>query len=57
MMIKLGNVVVFFNLLQLDTWLDAGSGGCVGHRLCHAVRLHDFRSIWSQSGLPSKGYQ
>ena len=31
-------------------WLDAGSGGCVGHRLWHAVRLHDFRSIWSQSG-------
>ena len=28
-------------------WLDAGSGGCVGHRLWHAVRLHDFRSIWS----------
>jgi hypothetical protein len=31
-------------------WLDAGSGGCVGYRLWHAVRLHDFRSIWSQSG-------
>ena len=30
-------------------WLDAGSGRCVGHRLWHAVRLHDFRSIWSQS--------
>ena len=27
-------------------WLDAGSGGCVGHGLWHAVRLHDFRSIW-----------
>ena len=26
-------------------WLDAGSGGCVGHRLWPAVRLHDFRSI------------
>jgi hemoglobin-like flavoprotein len=30
--------------------LDAGSGRCVGHRLWHAVRLHDFRSTWSQSG-------
>ena len=30
-------------------WLDAGSGGCVGHRLWRVVRLHDFRSIWSQS--------
>jgi hypothetical protein len=30
--------------------LDAASGGCVGHRLWHAVRLHDFRSVWSQSG-------
>ena len=28
-------------------WLDAGSGGCVGHRLWHAVRVYDFRSIWS----------
>jgi len=36
-------------------WLDAGSGGCVGHRLWHAVRLHDFRSIWSQSGA-EQGY-
>jgi hypothetical protein len=35
-------------------WLDAGSGGCVGHRLWHAVRLHDFRSIWSQSGCRVK---
>src|SRR5215469_18090818 len=36
-------------------WLDAGSRGCVGHRLWHAVRLHDFRSIWSQSGA-EQGY-
>jgi hypothetical protein len=26
----------------------------VGHRLWHAVRLHDFRSIWSQSGCRVK---
>src|ERR1700730_11125698 len=30
-------------------WLDAASGGCVGPRLRHAVRIHDFRSIWSRS--------
>src|SRR6202011_342901 len=36
-------------------WLDARSGGCVGHCLWHAVRLHDFRSIWSQSGA-EQGY-
>src|SRR5260370_41511386 len=35
-------------------WLDAGSGGCVGHRLWHAVRVHDFRSIWSQLGCRAK---
>src|SRR5258708_2562370 len=34
----------------LGGWLDAGSVGCVGHCLWHAVRLHDFRSIRSQSG-------
>ena len=38
----------------LGDGLDAGSGGCVGHRLWHAVRLHDFRSIWSQSGCRVK---
>jgi dihydroxyacetone kinase len=35
-------------------WLDAGSGGCVGRRLWHAVRLYDLRSIWSQLGCRVK---
>jgi len=30
-----------------DGWTPEVAG-CVGHRLWHAVRLHDFRSIWSQ---------
>ena len=38
----------------LGGWLDSRGGGCVGNRLWHTVRLHDFRSIWSQSGCRVK---